>query len=280
MTFRDAVLRIRAQLEVAIDFVEDEVPVINVELLAREINEQATELESLAATYHRGRLVRSGATVVLIGPPNAGKSSLFNTLCEQDRAIVTARPGTTRDTLEATVDILGVPVNLVDTAGIRETEDEVEIEGIARTHRAVGSANLVVALLDPAAPKPTSIPGALQVISKADLASTKAQEGVLAVSSETRVGLDALKEAIVERLGAGRTPADSALVIGRQRHYAALMSASEALRTARHGLIHDAPPELCAVDVQEAMDRLSEIVGLTTIEDVLDVLFGAFCIGK
>lgn len=278
--FRDDILRVRAQLEVAIDFIEDEVPVIDTEALSIEIDTLANALEALAETYHQGKLIRDGATVVLIGPPNAGKSSLFNALCEADRAIVTARPGTTRDTLEATIDILGVPITLIDTAGIRDTDDEIEAAGIARTHRAVAKADLVIALLDPESPDLSEHPDAVHVISKSDVTTTQQLAGTLSISATTGEGLKHFKRSIVQHLGASPHPGQSSLMIGRQRHYAALVSASEALRQAQGGLRHDAPPELCAVDVQEATDRLAEIVGLTTIEDMLDVLFGAFCIGK
>ena len=274
---RAQVIDLRARLEVTIDFVDEDVPVIAPEELEADARRIATELLSLAKTFHHGRLWQEGARVVLSGPPNAGKSSLFNALCGQDRAIVTARPGTTRDTLEATIDLKGVPVMLVDTAGMRSTDDPIEAEGVARARRARENADLILALLsDNETPEPES--DALFVASKADL-RREVPKGALPVSAKTGQGLDELQESIVRRLG-GRIEGGSKLVITRARHHAALEKAGRCLIEAAEGLAGGAPAELVAVDVSEATDALGDILGLTTIEDVLDRLFGAFCIGK
>jgi tRNA modification GTPase len=273
---RERLLNLRARLEVTIDFIDEDVPVIDPAELEAEARALAGDLEDLAATYQRGRLWRQGARVVLSGPPNAGKSSLFNALCQQDRAIVTPTPGTTRDTLEATVDMRGVPVVLVDTAGLRETTDPVEMEGVQRARRAVDEADLTVRLLGSEPERPPD--DELLVMSRIDLGLTP-PPGALGVSAITGQGLDALVDAIVDRLG-GRAEGGGRLVITRARHHAALLRAHESLSLSADGLRDDAPPELVAVDVAEATDALATIIGLTSIEDVLDRLFGAFCIGK
>lgn len=273
---RARVIDLRARLEVTIDFVEEDVPVIDPAELEADARMIAKELLELAATFQHGRLCREGARVVLSGPPNAGKSSLFNALVEQDRAIVTATAGTTRDTLEATIDLRGVPVTFVDTAGMRETSDPIEAEGVERAKRARETADLVCELIEgEGAEAPDDV---LCVASKADL-GLEVPRGAIAVSALTGEGLEELKRAIVERLG-GRAEGGGSLVITRARHHAALEKAARCLLVGADSLSQGAPAELVAVDIAEATDALGEILGLTTIEDVLDRLFGSFCIGK
>lgn len=275
---RDRVLELRARLEVNIDFIEEDVPLMDPTGLATDARAIAAELGDLAATWERGHLIRDGARVVIAGPPNAGKSSLFNALCRRDRAIVTAVAGTTRDVLEETLDVLGVPVVLVDTAGLRATEDTVEAVGIARARAQLVEADLTLWLVDPTADARSPTPaGALALSSKCDLAGPV--DGMLAVSATTGAGLADLERAIVERLG-GAVEETEGLVISRDRHRLALLTAVDALRQAATVLEEGEPPELAAVDVQEATDALGAIVGVTTIEDMLDRLFAAFCIGK
>ncbi|MGB0590796.1 MAG: tRNA uridine-5-carboxymethylaminomethyl(34) synthesis GTPase MnmE [Myxococcota bacterium] len=274
---RERVIDLRARLEVTIDFVDEDVPVIDPAELEADARGLAEEMAGLAGTFNQGRLWQEGARVALTGPPNAGKSSLFNALCGQDRAIVTATAGTTRDTLEATIDLLGVPVVLVDTAGLRDTNDPIEAEGVARAHRAAKEADLILTLI---AEDDTNSPAqsGLLIASKADVRAS-IPEGALPVSAVTGAGLKELERAILDRLG-GRAEGHGQLVITRTRHHAALQRASGCLIAAAEALASGEPAEFVAVDVAEATDALGEIVGLTTIEDVLDRLFGSFCIGK
>ncbi len=280
---KERIMGLQARIEVAIDFVDDDVPVQDAIALADEAREIGASLERLAQTYERGRLWREGARVALAGRPNAGKSSLFNAWCRRDRAIVTPTPGTTRDTLEETVDLDGVPVVLIDTAGLRDTDEPVEAAGIARAEAAMAAADLVVYLVAPGDPEPPAPdphkPGTptLVVASKSDLAAPG--EGRLAVSAATGEGLDALATAVVARLGGAE--ADSGeLVIARQRHRVALERAAAALGDASDALRTGAPFELASVDVREAAMALGELLGQGTIEEVLDRLFASFCIGK
>jgi tRNA modification GTPase len=285
---RDARARIvdlRARIEVAIDFVDDDVPVQDPAALAADARAIADDLDRLAQTYERGRLWRDGARVALAGRPNAGKSSLFNAWCRRDRAIVTATPGTTRDTLEEVIDLGGVPVVLIDTAGLRETDDMVEAAGIARAEAAIASADVVITLVAPGDTLPDLGAGARRedgprhvvVASKCDLAPAK--PGWLGVSAATGEGLDALGHAVLERLGAGSVDTGE-LVIARERHRHALLGAVGALRSAGDVLASGAPWELAAVDVQDAAHAVGELMGQGTIDEVLDRLFASFCIGK
>ncbi|MCB9734542.1 MAG: tRNA uridine-5-carboxymethylaminomethyl(34) synthesis GTPase MnmE [Deltaproteobacteria bacterium] len=284
---RDALLALRARIEVGIDFVEEDVPLIDPAELARDARAVGADLRALAATHARGRLLRDGARVVLAGRPNAGKSSLFNALLEADRAIVSELPGTTRDVVDAAIDLGGVPVVLVDTAGIRAAADAVEAHGVARSEREVRGADVVVHVIDPADPDPVAPLAAaaegapvVRVASKADLHATPAVADAVAVSVVTGEGLDALRDALLRALGGGLDADGTGLVIARERQRDALVRAADALDLAACGLDDGAPAELVAVDVQEALDALAELVGLSTVEDVLDVLFSAFCIGK
>lgn len=273
--FRETLLDLRAHLEVNLDFADEDIPLVDPMGLARRSQELGLALETLAATFVRGRRLRDGARVVLAGAPNAGKSSLFNALAGIDRAIVTPVPGTTRDTLEESLDIRGIPVVLIDTAGLRETDDPVERLGVERTHRAIGDADLVLRLIGPDDEARDLAPDELWVYSKLDLRQTPAPG--LAVSTVTNEGLDALVDALAERLGA--VPQEG-LVIVRARQHEALAEAGAACLRAAEGLRTGLSPELPAVDLQEAMEALDRLVGKTTLEDMLDRLFATFCIGK
>lgn len=280
MAAREQILQLRAQIEVNIDFVDEDVPLIDPSSLAEQAQQIAGSLRTLAGTYRRGQLLREGARVVLVGRPNAGKSSLFNALLDQDRAIVTPIAGTTRDVVDEAVNMRGVPIVLVDTAGLREEGAEtVEQAGIVRTGQEAARADLVLHLIAPddgeEAQVVTDAP-VLTVHSKADLGK---RQGSLAVSAVTGHGLDALRDAIVAALG-GDLAGGATLTIGRERHRVALERAADALLTGASALRDGMPSELAAVDVQEATDALAELVGLTTIEHVLDRLFSGFCIGK
>jgi len=283
METREAILMIRAELEVNIDFVDEEVPLVDPSGLAARALVLAERLEELAATYIRGRLVRRGARAVLTGDPNAGKSSLFNALLGTSRAIVTEIPGTTRDTVEEAIDVKGIPVVLVDTAGLRESPDRVEAAGIERTLAAIATADLILHVEDPTGPGgvPPQVIDApcLLVSSKADLRETRVVPGAIKVSSHDGSGLSELREAIARCLGVSELT-QGGLVIAHERHHEALVTCATALRAAASGLRASAPPELVAVDVSDATDALANLVGLTTIEDVLDRLFSSFCIGK
>jgi tRNA modification GTPase len=291
-TLRDELLDLRARLEVNLDFVEEDVPLFGHDDLAKRARQLFRAFQTLAGTWHSARRLRDGATVVLTGPPNAGKSSLFNALCQDDRAIVTPIPGTTRDTLREPIDIAGLPVLLVDTAGLRELYDdtpEAEIErlGIHRSQKAIAEADLVLVLVPPDAAPPSPLPErSLVVWSKADLGTqdhhldhqtSRSSRQSVAVSAMTGAGLDALRSAIATAIGA--VPDDDILIV-RERQHQALTEAAAACERAAAGLSAGLSPELPAVDLQDAMDQLDQLVGRATIEDVLDRLFSTFCIGK
>jgi tRNA modification GTPase len=281
---RTDLLSLRARIEVNIDFVEEDVPVIDTSILMNEARAVATQLSELGATYNQGRLARDGARIAIIGRPNAGKSSLFNALCKLERAIVTDVAGTTRDTLEEKIDIAGIPVTLIDTAGLRETPDLVEKLGVERTLEEVQRADLVLHVIDGHEPDEESpeLPSnatMITIASKADLNIPIPKSARLSFSSKTGNGLQELMDACRDQLG-GTFQETSGLVLTRKRQQVAVEHAADAVSEALEGLGGGQPTELVAVDIQEALDALGELIGATSIEDVLDHLFAEFCIGK
>ncbi|POR45469.1 tRNA uridine-5-carboxymethylaminomethyl(34) synthesis GTPase MnmE [Bosea psychrotolerans] len=241
----------------------------------------AGELRAALGGFAMGERVREGFVVVLAGPPNAGKSSLLNALARRDVAIVSAMAGTTRDAIEVRLDLGGLPVMLVDTAGLRESADEIEAEGVRRALELVARADLVLKLraIDSPPDRFASIQKTLCIATKADLASDLANQalpGEIAVSSRTGAGLDELLASIVAELGALSQPEPALLT--RERHRAAVSDAVLALERAidaRHGQV-----ELLAEEVRLAVTALERLVGRIDVEDVLDQLFSGFCIGK
>ncbi len=278
--WREEVLACLAGAEAALDF-SDEGDVDDAGLDRALIGRAAAVRDAVVAALadgRRGERLREGYTVVLAGAPNAGKSTLLNALSRRDAAIVSDRPGTTRDVIEVRLDLGGLPVLLVDTAGLRETADELEAEGIARTRRRIAQADLVL-LLD-AAGEAAALPEAvdlLRVRTKADLGGAPAQAGALAISALTGAGMDALLEAIRGRAEAAIGGGEG--IVTRERHREALTRCAGHLdRVAGAGA--EALPELVAEDLRLAARALGEVSGRVSVEAVLDRLFSSFCIGK
>jgi tRNA modification GTPase len=243
-------------------------------------------ISGLLATAPLGQRLRSGYRLVLMGPPNVGKSSLLNALLGSDRAIVSSVPGTTRDTVEESIVLAGFPVRLIDTAGLRPSSDPVEQEGIHRTRTAAEQADLVLALIDRTLPQDpcesewTRFNGKLlKILTKADLPGTYSGEGH-PVSAKTGEGLDSLRKTVAQRLTGNLLAPGSEEIAVNARHAEALQKATEGLATASSSLATRAAPELVASDLRLALQALESILGVGTSEDVLDRLFTQFCIGK
>ncbi|GGK33982.1 tRNA modification GTPase MnmE [Salinarimonas ramus] len=284
--WRRRIVEAQALLEAALDFSDEGDVADSVEAqAAAAMTALGGEIARALADAGRGERLRDGYVVVLAGPPNAGKSTLMNALARRDVAIVSATPGTTRDAIEVRLDLGGLPVTLIDTAGLRETSDTIEAEGVARTRAKIAGADLVV-WLDPrdapAPPEPAATPH-LHVATKADLvaalpAAAPPVAADLAVSAATGEGIDALLAAIEAR--ARDTVGDgSDAVVTRARHRIALQTAHDALARGARAL-EAGDTELAAEDVRLAARAVGTISGRVDVEDVLDALFGAFCIGK
>lgn len=303
---REKLLALRAIIEVAIDFPEDETDILDSETLLRQLQADIAEpLEQLITRAAEGKIYREGISAVILGRPNVGKSSLLNTLLEEDRALVTPVPGTTRDTIEEFVNIKGMPVRMVDTAGIRNTRETVEEMGIQRARAKLADADLVLFVLDAteslteddlvlyrSIQKNRKKQKILLVLNKIDLGAGASpdhyrqglgHEELVAVSAKLHDNITELKEMIFSVI-AGKTigPAwdPGAAVVPNVRHKGALEKALAACRKAEEALAADISPDLLAIDIQSALEYLGDIVGETTTEDVLDMIFARFCIGK
>lgn len=282
VTWREAILQTLALLEAEIDFAADEeVPDALWRSLAPQIEATALAMRRHLDDGHKGERLREGVVIAVIGAPNVGKSSLVNALAERDVAIVTAIPGTTRDVIEVALDLEGLPVTLLDTAGLRESEDPIEREGIARARARAAMADFRLRVVDDPADLGSAAAGdaTLKVLNKADLwpATTLPTDG-LCVSAVTGQGLDALLAALVREARA-LLPDEDTVVVTRGRHRAALADAEAALTRAL-GLGGDADVALLAEEMRLAARAIGRVTGAFGVEDLLDRVFATFCIGK
>ena len=283
---------IRAEVESRLDFPEEELDWRTPETLREELLKAAEALEKLAATRTEGEVLREGAALVIAGPPNVGKSSLLNQMLGRDRAIVSEIPGTTRDTIEATAQIGGVPFRLVDTAGIRASRDDaIEVAGMERSRASAESADLVLWVMDGTRPLSDQQPPDWQlaskqllVVNKSDLLTEKQKSdlhnslpGCMLISARTGEGLDSLYKAMVEAV-LGHDQCDGEIAVAA-RHAELLSRASMELHMALP-LLTEELWELAAVHLREAIACLGQITGKVVLPDVLDAIFAKFCLGK
>ncbi|MFN2385790.1 MAG: tRNA uridine-5-carboxymethylaminomethyl(34) synthesis GTPase MnmE [Thermoanaerobaculia bacterium] len=290
---REDLLGVAAQLTAAIDFSEDVGEKLPDALLSR-LGATAAELSVLAGTHAAGRLLESGCRVAILGLPNAGKSTLFNALVGTARAIVTEIPGTTRDTLDATIDIGGIPVELVDTAGLRETDEVVERIGVERARAEGERADAVIYVYDVTRgwqPEDETAVAAwngkprLVVANKMDRPAASSGEAPPAAEAEPLCGLgpDAgarLQALLAQRIAAGVSTESASDVLSSARQKDLVMRARDAAAQAREALSGGVSPEYAATHVHAALDALADLCGETTSEDVLRRIFDSFCIGK
>lgn len=291
---RDEMIKTLAHVEAHIDFPDEDIaPDTRRQLIAR-LERGVEFMEELLRTSNEGQILRRGIRAAIIGRPNAGKSSLLNQLLGRDRAIVSPIPGTTRDTIEETANIRGLPVVFVDTAGLRDAGDEIEVEGIRRSREALARAELVLHVLDGSEP----LTGAdekhlgefekkkrILVRNKIDLPSRlvlpqKIKATVVEVCCLSGKGIEALKDAIKELVWAGEIGAEMLQVMINSRHQEALGRARAATQMTIEALKAEQTLELAAMDLRIATNAVGEIVGKTTTEDLLDSIFSQFCIGK
>jgi len=282
-----------ALLEAGIDFAEDDVEITPDHEIVTRIDTIAGALALLARSFEHGRLVHAGLRLAIVGRPNVGKSSLFNRLLERERAIVTASPGTTRDLVTERLSLGGIPVELVDTAGLREAHDEAEALGIVKSREALAEADVVLVVLDASVPLRedeqeliASLAGrrALIVRNKSDLdpgaeAAPELPLSAIATSALTGEGLPALRDALADQV---RNPAGESEsgILTSLRHLEAVQGALAALAEAHSAVAAATPHEMLLLDLYTALRHLDSLTGETTADDILNRIFSTFCIGK
>jgi len=288
---KEQLLELIALLEAGIDFAEDDVSVASAEEILGRIEPIAQGLDALIAGFAYGKLVHSGMTLAIVGRPNVGKSSLFNRLLEQERAIVTEIPGTTRDLVSEVASLGGIPVKFVDTAGIRTGQDRVESLGVERSYQAMADADLTLVVLD------LSIPAAVEdlellrlarergrylaVGNKRDLPRMCEYAGELAeVSALTGEGIEALRQRILGAIAPEGGIEQEAGFITSLRHEQSLRESAEALGHARTAARQGIPHEMLLLDLYATLRPIDSITGATTADDILNRIFSTFCIGK
>jgi tRNA modification GTPase len=299
---KDDLLDVIVVLESALEFVEDDLPEIQIQIVRTRLETIASSIGKIAATYRAGHLIREGIRVAIVGRPNVGKSSLFNALLGSDRAIVTEIAGTTRDQIHEKFTIGNIPISLIDTAGLRETSDTVEKIGVERSRRTMADVDLVIAMLDVSEKKSddveivNSVEGAqhLVVLNKIDkvtpsivkefgdqLRSDLSMDGpvLVAVSAKTGEGLDSLRRAIVEPFSPQEVNTNGFLV-SDARHYDLLVRSRDEILGSIDLVDRKASEEIILIGLHNALRFLGEITGETTTEDMLSRIFSTFCIGK
>ena len=286
---KEQLLELIALLEAGIDFAEDDISVASSDDILGRLEPIERALQSLVSSFDTGKFVHQGFTLAIAGRPNVGKSSLFNRLLEQDRAIVTEIPGTTRDLVSEAVSIEGIPVKLVDTAGIREGQDRIEALGIERSYQAMADADLTLLVLDLSAfpaeedrilLEKLSDRKPLLVGNKCDLEQRFNQTDVLPVSALTGESIPALRQAIVRRIVPDGLAAPESGAITSLRHENLLRESLEALRNARRAVEFSLPHEMLLLDLYAALRPIDAVTGATTADDILNRIFSTFCIGK
>lgn len=276
---RQTLLEVISRLEAALDFSEEGYEFITRDEASARLREALQNTSALADTYRRGRATTSGLNAVILGRPNAGKSTLLNRLVGSDRAIVTPIPGTTRDIVRETIEIGGLPVTLADTAGLRDSDDVVEGIGISRAREAARAAEIILYLVDATTGDTAELaayPDALIIYTKADLASAPPRS--LAISAVTDQGIDELLGGLDELVRSRFVADEGALVNERQRQ--AVAECAAALEAALDSLASKVDEQMVLVDLYRASNALGTLTGAITTEDILTEIFGKFCIGK
>lgn len=290
---KEVLVELITVLEAGIDFAEDDVDVTPDEEITARVAAVAVMLRKLEKSFERGRIVHSGLTLAIVGRPNVGKSSLFNCLVERERAIVTAMPGTTRDLVTETVSLGGIPVQLVDTAGLREALDEAESMGIQKSREALADADVALVVLEAGVPLRedeaaliASLEGRRALIARnksdLELAAGPTPElslGAVNTSALTGAGIEELRASLLEMVRNPKGEAESGMLTSL-RHHEAVTAALAALEKAAEAVGQRTPHEMLLLDLYAALRQLDSLTGETTAEDILNRIFSSFCIGK
>jgi tRNA modification GTPase len=296
-SLKDGLMEIFSLLEASIDFPEEDLESFSPQQLISEINCLISRIEKLVDTYAEGRLFKEGVSAVIAGKPNVGKSSLFNALLGEERTIVASQPGTTRDFVEEVIAINGIPLKITDTAGLRESSDSIEGEGVKRTEERMDQADLIMLVIDGSVDgDELDIPPVLSngrkvvvVCNKADLPQRVSLDRlkrlfpgnpVVSTSALYKRGLVELKSVLASLLVSNPHAQPLPVVVSNLRHKQSLEKTVGFLKQARKGIADKTPPEFIVTDIQSALHHLGEIIGQTTTEELLNRIFSRFCIGK
>ncbi len=295
---REKLSSVLAHSEAYIDFPEEDIELSTREQFLSTLSEVSSLLKGLLSSYEEGKVYRDGVSAVIVGRPNVGKSSLLNLLLKEKRAIVTSIPGTTRDVIEEYVNIKGVPLKLADTAGIRETSDLVEKEGVRLAREVLDRADIALFVIDGSQPpvdddlalfnelkgkryiltiNKSDMPG---VLTTGDIARLKGDNQAVSISAARGDGIESLHEAIFKEAIHGKREPSGGLVITRARHRDALQKALTAVSFCMNGIKGNISPEFYVVDLRAALSAIGDVVGETTPDEILDRIFSEFCIGK
>lgn len=288
-----------AKIEAIIDFPEDDLEETSLEEIYDQCSELVMEISELLASAETGKIYREGLKTVIVGKPNVGKSSLLNALLREQRAIVTDIPGTTRDVIEEVINIQGVPLRIIDTAGLRETQDLVEKLGVERSRQLLNQADLILFMVDATtgiSQEDLCILDLIQdkkviiLINKIDVASGDNENShlkermpdspVLEISAREEIGLDLLEQVILDLVMEGKVTSTDQIFISSTRHRHALERVVPHLEEARYGIRQAIPPDIISIDIKSAWEILGEITGNCVTEDLIDRIFSDFCIGK
>ncbi|MBI3900689.1 MAG: tRNA uridine-5-carboxymethylaminomethyl(34) synthesis GTPase MnmE [Chlamydiia bacterium] len=288
-SFQKELTEIAAILEASVDFPEEDLQFSAREEMKRMLETSYQKMERLQKTFSDGKILQSGISLCLIGAPNVGKSSLMNALLGYNRAIVTEIAGTTRDLIQEDLRLGNLHFRLIDTAGIRETDELIEQEGIRRSTKAMNDADLILIILDASRPLHQNESTLLQttpeekrvvVWNKIDLGSIDPTISPLGISAKKQLGLDLLKQAIEQKIWKEGAPEKDQMLITNLRHYQALTNAMQNVQIAIEGISNQAFPELIAADVRSSLHELGTILGTNVTEEILSAIFSKFCLGK
>ena len=296
---KQQIMDVMVQLEVTIDYPEYDVEDVTNRQVQEMLNKVEKDLEILEKSFDNGKLLKEGIKTAIIGKPNAGKSSLLNALLKEDRAIVTEFEGTTRDTIEEFVTIQGIPLKLIDTAGIRNAKDEVEKIGIAKSKEIADSADLIIAIFDSSKELTAEDREILELIknkksiillNKIDLQTTKIDENesslkevsdyIIKISALNQIGLEKLEQAILDMFQLNEINLDNEIVITNIRHKALIHQAIEDVKKAKDAIQKQIPLDMIAIFIKDILEDLGNITGDVVTEDIINEIFARFCLGK
>lgn len=287
-TLRSGLVNLAARMQVAIDYPDEDLEDVTPEEIKTILSENISGMEKLLKTADSGRIIKEGISTAIVGKPNVGKSSILNCIAKADRAIVTDIAGTTRDVIEEFVNFGGVPLKLLDTAGIRETTDVVEKIGVERSKRAIDEAELVILVRDLSRPEDdedlalfelTKDKKRIIVANKADIKTEDAGDAI-EISAKTGEGIDKLLEAIKKLYNLGALEEEQGAVVSNLRHVSSLVCAKDAAERAHSAISSGLPQDMAALDIYAAIDALGEITGDTVSEAIVSEIFHSFCVGK